>query len=104
MYEKQVAKGAAWLDQAYPEWEDRIDLGQLDMGNTCSCILGQLLAPARLGYRIVRGWMVPAMGEDATQKWLEGHGFTLPGTPVSSALWGPLEETWVSLLKERRNA
>jgi hypothetical protein len=39
---ERVARGAALLDEREPGWWQRIDLGRLDIGSTCRCVLGQL--------------------------------------------------------------
>jgi hypothetical protein len=39
---ERVARGAAWLDQKYPQWYAKIDLGTLDLGNCTQCVLGQV--------------------------------------------------------------
>jgi hypothetical protein len=38
----RVAAGAAYLDAHEPGWLDRIDLGELDIGNGSTCMMGQL--------------------------------------------------------------
>lgn len=38
----RVKAGAKWLDELYPDWRNRIDIGKLDMGHSCLCVLGQL--------------------------------------------------------------
>jgi hypothetical protein len=39
---ERVAWGAAWLDDKYPGWVDRIDLAALEMSDCNACILGQV--------------------------------------------------------------
>jgi hypothetical protein len=39
---ERVAAGAAFLDEREPGWADRIDVGPLDLGSGCRCVLGQL--------------------------------------------------------------
>lgn len=41
---ERVAQGAALLDEKLPGWHERIDVGRLDLGDTCDCILGQEFA------------------------------------------------------------
>lgn len=38
----RVQRGAAWLDEKIPGWEQQIDLDLLDVGSVENCILGQL--------------------------------------------------------------
>lgn len=40
--EQRVADGAAWLDEKYPGWFDKIDLAILDLGSCTQCVLGQV--------------------------------------------------------------
>jgi hypothetical protein len=39
---ENVKAGAAYLDRAVPDWADKINLENLDLGNGRYCILGQL--------------------------------------------------------------
>jgi hypothetical protein len=48
-YERRVRQGAQWLDELAPddeacliEWRAKIDTGQLSLGSTRRCVLGQL--------------------------------------------------------------
>lgn len=38
----RVARGAAWLDDKYPQWYSKIDLSTLDLSNCTMCVLGQV--------------------------------------------------------------
>lgn len=42
----RVARGAAWLDEKYPQWFDKIDLSILDLSNCTQCVLGQVYTGA----------------------------------------------------------
>jgi len=42
VFEEQIAKGAALLDEKWPGWENVISLDTLDIGSSCDCIIGQL--------------------------------------------------------------
>lgn len=46
--ENRVAAGAAFMDEYFPDWEDDIDINQLDIRNGCDCVLGQI-ATKRFG-------------------------------------------------------
>jgi hypothetical protein len=35
-------RGALFLDLAIPDWEDKIDLRDLDLSQGCKCVLGQI--------------------------------------------------------------
>lgn len=41
---ERVAAGAAFLDEHDPGWWERINLGRLDLNDTCNCVLGQAFA------------------------------------------------------------
>lgn len=112
MFEEQVARGAAWLDQVYPGWERRIDLSSLDLASGCLCILGQVVDKADtclLNHMpdtrtSMNGFEVVA--RNTSRLFLTEHGFDLRG-PNSRAGWAPvsqwkaLQDTWVNLIKER---
>jgi hypothetical protein len=38
---ERVARGAALLDKTLADWDERIDLDQLNLASECNCILGQ---------------------------------------------------------------
>lgn len=42
MFEVEIARGAAFLDEKTPGWRERIDLDKLDLGECDVCVLGQL--------------------------------------------------------------
>jgi hypothetical protein len=42
MFEQQIAKGVALLDEKWPGWHERINLDTLDIGSSCDCVIGQL--------------------------------------------------------------
>lgn len=39
---ERVARGAAWLDEKYPGWFNKIDLSILDLADCTQCVLGQV--------------------------------------------------------------
>lgn len=39
---ERVARGAAWLDENYPTWWERIDLATLNIASCSDCVLGQV--------------------------------------------------------------
>lgn len=41
---QRVADGAKWLDERHIGWELEVDLGALDLGDECFCVLGQLVS------------------------------------------------------------
>lgn len=38
----RVASGARWLDQYIPDWYERARINNLNMADTCRCVLGQV--------------------------------------------------------------
>lgn len=42
MFEREIAQGINFLNNVYPGWVDKINLNELDMGNSRKCIIGQL--------------------------------------------------------------
>lgn len=67
---ERVAAGVAWLDAKAPGWIDRVDLDELQMASTCSCVLGQLFhgyyyAPITLGEAMLCGFDTELDVEDA---------------------------------------
>jgi hypothetical protein len=59
---ESVEKCAAWLDQARPGWEDRIDLANLDISSCQMCVAGQLTGTEW-------GW------ENMSRAFMRDHGF-----------------------------
>lgn len=41
----RVLAGAAWLDIQIPDWRERVVINDLQMDDTCRCILGQVFQP-----------------------------------------------------------
>jgi hypothetical protein len=97
---KEVAAGAAWLDENFPGWEREIDLGTLDMNDCQACICGQSLrqvakeAGAHSGYDHAKALNADDWGTGYF--WAENHGFT-----CRDGKWYALEELWSNLIKER---
>ncbi len=96
MFEAEVAKGAGWLDANHPGWERRIDLAVLDLSSPCRCVLGQIggdfwdfLASVPMGVGRI--------------PWAVRHGFAMDisGSLYEPPDWAALDETWISLIKER---
>lgn len=42
--QERVARGAAWLDEQKPGWEDLIDFDTLDLSSCSLCVVGQVFA------------------------------------------------------------
>lgn len=41
---ERVLRGARWLDKVRPNWFNEVDLGTLDLGSSCHCVLGQIVS------------------------------------------------------------
>lgn len=41
----RIRAGAAWLDEHKPGWRDHVVINDLDLSNTCRCVLGQIFTP-----------------------------------------------------------
>lgn len=48
-----VARGAALLDDRMPGWRDEIDTVRLNLGNSCDCVLGELLGDYDRGLKLL---------------------------------------------------
>ena len=94
---KTVDRGAAFLDEKLPGWEDQIDLEQLDLSSRCNCVLGQLYKRPRernTWHRYDRG--LNALGIETPSK----YGFTIWG----SGTFEGLDRAWRRLIELRRKA
>ncbi len=115
MFEAEVARGVALLDEHEPGWRQRIDVQRLDMSeptysrrvsHACGCVLAQL-DPNRHGLWD-DGWyeheamrlMRAASAPDGTDlhDWAVVHGFTLRVIPHAdddaATQWSALTEAW----------
>lgn len=106
-----VNRGATLLDRERPGWHQEIDLEMFNMRNSCRCVVGQL-------YKIVdkqRGVItcsVPWAGSrydptygfdfDTNDYCNIGHDGNSDFEDTGEA-WRLLEETWITLIEERKN-
>lgn len=98
---KEVAAGAAWLDENFPGWEREIDLGTFQLDDCHECICGQSLRKFAEEQHIFSGYDYALRGR--TTRWAEGHGFTIlfhDGVDTQEA-WYSTEVMWRELIKER---
>jgi hypothetical protein len=94
---KVVAAGAAALDDRRPGWEREIDLGTLELDDSCRCVLGQLYGHFTSGCLAMTGtsWM---------NDWALMHGFDITAAMFKEegqSLYVALDEAWISLIKTR---
>lgn len=88
----RAAAGAAWLDQHEPGWVNLIDLGELDLGECESCILGQLVGDFEDA--VQRHQLVPltavALGFDLDPACPEGDAGCTCDFPALTTAWREL--------------
>ena len=41
---KRVRAGVEWLDKNYPGWLDKVEVNELELEDSCKCVLGQLFS------------------------------------------------------------
>lgn len=102
--ERAVKRGAAWLDDTVPGWEDRVDVGNLVMQDAGRCILGQVFAAKgrSLGWlarlRGTTGYRFAVGRYDTLQRIEMGFNTELGG----KVTFAELQEAWLQLLAHRR--
>lgn len=115
MYEEQVKKGAAWLDEMSPGWYKAIDLGRLDLSAYDHCALGQTFGElacrnlcADSKFSLANGFMVDVMAVMEPRKnwWgkvteFENKELTEKRRQEKFAL---LSGTWIKEILRRRKA
>lgn len=104
-YEKRVAKGAALLDEQKPGWwngkkKASIDLGVLNLGLPCLCILGQLY-PSTNRY-FGSGFNTGRRELDLTWKDCVTRGFIVDVEDKEQQHYGALRQRWLELIRARR--
>jgi hypothetical protein len=102
---ERVARGAAYLDEREPGWDERIDLETLDLYAPCRCVLGQLATDlnrwgdvrARFGLRAA--WMTDS------RPTADALGFNVPdGEQQIHRQYLNLTAAWRELIEARRAA
>jgi hypothetical protein len=90
---ERAERGAALLDEKRPGWLRRIDLGRLNLADTCDCPAGQITgSPVYL-----TDWILV----------MESLGLDAPGLPAAYGFDGPEEEcealtaAWRDLIQVR---
>src|SRR6266536_5620391 len=83
---RQVARGAALLDEKIPGWAERIDLARLQMNSCHDCVIGQL-------FPVESDWVTPyGRGMEALGVWhlrgdARGHGVDGEDADALNAEW-----------------
>lgn len=130
MFEKEIARGMAVLDQYHPGWEDHIDPDHLMMSCTsfpspqtggCGCILAQVDAIGKdYGFYDEEVTnllsMVPPDNEERISgisrryRFTSTHGFTVASEHIMhlgsaeevDRVWKQLDEEWKAAIRRRR--
>lgn len=87
MFETQIAKGMALLDQKRPGWETEINLNRLDISHCYHCVLGQIYGEFAYGINTLE------IEEDAARF----YGFAYP----NSMQWDQLTNEWRAAIAQR---
>jgi hypothetical protein len=100
MFEAEVARGAAWLDEHKPGWERTIDLSGLRMAECRSCVLGQAFAEQALAEEQMSGFDVAL--EQMPEEYAAKLGFDIDGEVITTpSMWSELGDAWGALIKDR---
>lgn len=87
MFSEQIAAGVAYLDENHPGWVDKVDLDVLYMGDSATCVLGQLV-----------GEMEYFMTPVSSREWAAEHGFEVWYPPH----YIPLGDEWKDVIQALR--
>ncbi len=99
---ERVANGVAWLDERIPTWHARVTLEDLDMADSCRCVLGLVFSDRVQdgdGFGFVMSCEMPALA--SPDEWAVDHGFDCDGTLSD---WAHLHEEWSTVIESRRLA
>lgn len=73
----RVARGAAWLDEKYPQWFGKIDLSILDLGDCTQCVLGQVytgvIPAAEQGQVLAQAILSVTQGWPNADEWADDY-------------------------------
>jgi hypothetical protein len=112
--EARVLRGAELLDEQYPGWIDKINLGTLNLRSGDNCVLGQVYKPDGISegqwhFSSARGYN--ALGfrdktDDKTWRW-DNYGFYLTVKEDEdynhhSVNWSRLTNAWKKYILNRR--
>jgi hypothetical protein len=90
-----VERGAEFLDEKLPGWEEKINLRTLDLGSTCKCVVGQLYKEGPRDHAAYdRGLDVLGIPDGMTAR----LGFNTWGRQTFTRL----TESWKDLIRQRR--
>lgn len=95
--------GARLLDELRPGWAEDVDTEQLDLGDCCKCVLGQLYGDYCLA--IDSPQFRPLFGYETGQGSIQRfeHGFSLSNDYHERELsWRQLTQAWVDQIRMRK--
>lgn len=111
MYEQDIARGVALLDDQLPDWRERVSVDDLDLEVVSRCVVGQALgvvssvrfAPTDLTWygaleRLGAPGISSNWGTDETVKWAENHGFDARRLNPAYRDYGRLTFEWAAYL------
>lgn len=96
MYEEQIKRGVALLDEARPGWREYVAVERLDVARADQCVLGQVFGSYQAGAYI--------LGLSSTVA-KAGHGFTVgsSGTTPYHQQYAVLTAEWVQEIENYVN-
>lgn len=110
--ETRVARGAAYLDSKWPEWAQHINTDALDMGSSCSCVLGQMTGDYNTAIRnlwpeSMWGRVVSACNDlyPRADRTSEALGFDAPDSDFElerDVDYRRLQDAWIEAIADRR--
>lgn len=96
-----VLRGAAWLDETYPEgWADRINIDTLDLSSEHRDILAQAVGVSYSEALRALSTFPSLLGidpDDSIKSWATEHGFNAP----TAWDWDELTQAWVEQVQLR---
>lgn len=106
MYEVEIARGVAALDQHSPGWRDRVRPVELDMYMTELCVVGQALGLGRQEFEYRDALVRLGATSLNSEQWAESHGFEAglvvdPTDPEGDRVsdWDQLKAEWQAYLR-----
>ena len=92
----RVLRGAEWMDEMCPGWENKVDLGRLKIHSNCHCVVGQCIGH----WGLARRHNIVPHGKDQALG-LRGIG----DEPIDSLADSiSLTKAWKELILARREA
>ena len=88
MYEIEIQRGMAWLDDTEPDWKAQYKLGPLDMSKISACVLGRVFQDKSEAEHF-SGYHYACATFELSDDWLLEHGFcaNIANYPRLTAEW-----------------